>query len=114
MTTGYNGAPAGVRTCRERGECMRDRLHIESGTRAELCYAIHAEQNAIAQAAYSGTSVKGGVMYVTHQPCVLCAKLAINAGIEKIIFRGDYPDELSMELLQEAGVRVVRFDSNVP
>lgn len=113
LTTGYNGAPQGTKHCLELG-CLRDQLGIPSGQRHELCRATHAEQNAIVQAAYSGTSVKGGTMYVTHQPCVLCAKLAINAGIVKIIFRGDYPDELAMELLQEAGVRVVRYEPGAP
>ena len=110
LTTGYNGAPSGIPSCVERKSCMRRELNIESGTRHELCYAIHAEQNAIVQAAYSGTSVKDGILYVTDQPCVLCAKMAINAGIKKIVFRGDYPDELAMELLKEAGVRVVKYD----
>lgn len=79
MTTGYNGAPAGLKTCRERGECMRDRLGIQSGTRAELCYAIHAEQNAIIQAAKLGVSIDGATLYCTHQPCSVCAKMIINA-----------------------------------
>ena len=109
LASGYNGAPVGCKHCVEIG-CMRDALGIPSGQRHELCRATHAEQNAIVQAAYSGTSVKDSVMYVTTQPCVLCAKLAINAGITKIVFNGDYPDDLSMELLQEAGVRVVKFE----
>lgn len=109
LATGYNGAPMGCKHCSELG-CLRDELNIPSGQRHELCRAIHAEQNAIVQAAYSGTSVKNGTLYVTHQPCVLCAKMVINAGIKKIVFRGDYPDELSMDLLKESGVRVVRFD----
>lgn len=113
LTTGYNGSPVGTRHCLDIG-CERERLGIPSGQRHEMCRATHAEQNAIAQAAYSGTSVKGGILYVTTQPCVLCAKLAINAGIEKIVFRGDYPDELSMELLKEAGVRVVRHEPRGP
>lgn len=110
LTTGYNGAPVGARHCLDIG-CERERLGVPSGQQHEICRATHAEQNAIAQAAYSGTSVKGGLMYVTHQPCVLCAKLIINSGIEKIIFRGDYPDPLAMELLKEAGVRVVRIEN---
>ena len=81
-----------------------------SGQRHEICRATHAEQNAIAQAAYSGTNVKDSILYVTTQPCVMCAKLAINAGISKIVLKGDYPDELSMELLKEAGVRVVKYE----
>ncbi len=111
LTTGYNGSPVGTKHCLEVG-CERERLGIPSGQRHEICRATHAEQNAIAQAAYSGTSVKDGTLYVTNQPCVLCAKLAINAGIIKIIFRGNYPDELAMDLLKEAGVRVVRYDGH--
>ncbi|MGI6085357.1 MAG: deoxycytidylate deaminase [Acetivibrionales bacterium] len=109
LASGYNGAPVGCKHCDEVG-CIRNKLNIPSGQRHEICRATHAEQNAIAQAAYSGTSIKDAVMYVTTQPCVLCAKLCINAGIRKIIFRGDYPDELSMELLQEAGVRVLKYE----
>jgi len=108
LATGYNGAPMGCRHCAEVG-CLREQLNIPSGERHELCRAIHAEQNAIIQAAYSVISVKGGTLYVTHQPCVLCAKMAINAGIKKIVFRGDYPDKLSMELLKEAGIEVVKL-----
>ena len=111
LASGYNGAPVGCRHCSETG-CLRDQLNIPSGERHELCRASHAEQNAIAQAAYSGTSINGGTLYVTHQPCVLCAKLAINSGIEKIIFKGDYPDSLAMDLLQESGIRVVKYDTN--
>jgi dCMP deaminase len=109
LASGYNGAPVGCKHCDEVG-CIRNKLNIPSGQRHEICRATHAEQNAIAQAAYSGTSIKDAVMYVTTQPCVLCAKLCINAGIRKIIFRGDYPDELAMELLQEAGVRVLKYE----
>jgi len=108
LSTGYNGSPVGCKHCDET-ECLRDQLGIPSGQRHELCRGIHAEQNALVQAAYSGTSVKDGTLYVTNQPCVLCAKMAINAGIKKIVFSGDYPDELAMELLQESGVRVVNY-----
>lgn len=108
LATGYNGAPMGCKHCDETG-CLREELKIPSGQRHELCRAIHAEQNAIIQAAYSGTSVKDATLYVTHQPCVLCAKMAINAGIKKIVFNGEYPDELAMELLKEAGIEVVKF-----
>jgi len=109
LATGYNGAPVGCRHCSETG-CLRDQLGIPSGQRHEICRAAHAEQNAIAQAAYSGTSVKGGIMYVTTQPCVLCAKLIINAGIIKVVFKGDYPDDLAMDLFKEASVRVVKYE----
>ena len=107
LTTGYNGAPVGCRHCAETG-CLRDQYQIPSGERHELCRGVHAEQNAIIQAAYNGVSLKDSTMYVTNQPCILCAKMIINAGIRKIVFKGDYPDEMAMELLKESGVRVVK------
>ncbi len=110
LASGYNGAPVGCRHCLDVG-CIREELKVPSGQRHEICRATHAEQNAIAQAAYSGTSVKDSVLYVTTQPCVLCAKLAINAGITKIVFKGDYPDDLALELLKEAGVSVQKYES---
>lgn len=109
LSTGYNGAPTGCTHCITTG-CVRQKLNIPSGERHELCRASHAEQNAIVQAAYSGTSIKGGTLYVTHQPCVMCAKLIINAGLERVIFKGDYPDELAMKFLQEAAIRVVKYE----
>ena len=109
LTSGYNGAPAGVSHCEEVG-CLRQQLNIPSGERHELCRAIHAEQNAIVQAAYTGTSVNGATMYVSLQPCSLCAKLIINAGIIKLVYRGSYPDDLSLSLLNEAGIELVNFD----
>ncbi|MBP5308259.1 MAG: dCMP deaminase family protein, partial [Clostridia bacterium] len=84
LTTGYNGAPGGVESCAEKGECLRKKLNIPSGTRHELCYAVHAEQNAITQAAKLGISVEGATLYCTHQPCVICAKMIINSGIKKV------------------------------
>ena len=109
MTTGYNGAPAGMKTCREKGECLRRKLGIESGTRAEVCYAAHAEQNAILQAAKLGISIDGATLYCTHQPCVLCAKLIVNSGIRRVVYREGYPDEFSLQMLKEGGVELVRF-----
>jgi len=109
LATGYNGAPTGCKHCAEIG-CLRDKLNIPSGQRQELCRASHAEQNAIAQAAYSGTSIKNGTLYITHQPCSICAKMIINSGIKKIIFKGNYPDELAMTMLQEAGIEIVKYD----
>ncbi|MDI6869765.1 MAG: dCMP deaminase family protein [Bacillota bacterium] len=106
LATGYNGAPAGLRHCAEVG-CLREKLLVPSGERHELCRAIHAEQNAIVQAALHGTALQGGTMYVTHQPCVLCAKILINAGIVRIVFSGEYPDPLAREFLDEAGVELV-------
>ena len=109
LTTGYNGAPSGVNSCADKGECLRKKLNIPSGTRHELCYAVHAEQNAIAQAAKLGISVQGATLYCTHQPCVICAKMIINSGITKVIFKYGYPDEFSIELFKEAGVEVINF-----
>ena len=109
LTTGYNGAPQGIKPCVERGECLRRKLGIPSGTRAEVCYAVHAEQNALIQAARMGVSVYGATMYVTYSPCIICTRLLINAGIVRVIYRYDYPDEFSREILKEAGVELIKF-----
>jgi len=110
MTTGYNGAPAGIETCVARGECLRKKLGIPSGTRHEICYAVHAEQNAIIQAAKLGVRIEGATLYCTHQPCVLCSKMIVNAGIRRVVYQHGYPDEFSMEMLREADVSVERFE----
>ena len=108
IATGYNGAPRGIEHCGEReGGCLREQLGIPSGEKHELCRALHAEQNAIIQAATLGQSVEGAPIYVTNQPCVICAKMLINAGIEKIIVKEGYPDELAVEILEEAGIKIV-------
>lgn len=104
LATGYNGAPSGVLSCKDRGECIRMKLKIPSGTRHEICYAIHAEQNAIIQAAKMGISIDGGTLYCTHQPCSICAKMIINAGIKRVVFKHGYPDEFSMKMFKEAKV----------
>lgn len=109
LSTGYNGAPIGLKHCEEVG-CLREKLGVPSGQRHELCRALHAEQNAIVQAANSGISIKGATIYVTDQPCVLCAKMIINAGIKRVVFSGDYPDKLSTEMLKEAGIELIKFD----
>ena len=106
MTTGYNGAPAGVKTCVERGECLRKRLGIPSGTRHEMCYAVHAEQNAIIQAAKLGVNIDGSTLYCTHQPCILCAKMIVNAGIVRVVYHSGYPDDFALDIFKEAGVQV--------
>jgi len=103
LSTGYNGAPSGVTHCHETG-CRRADEGIPSGERAELCRGVHAEQNAIIQGARHGVALRGATVYVTTQPCSICTKMLINAGIEEIIFDGEYPDELSQRLLKEAGV----------
>lgn len=106
ITTGYNGAPSGLRHCLEIG-CERQRLGVPSGERHELCRALHAEQNAIIQAAKLGISTEGATIYITLQPCVICAKMLINAGIKKIVHKGEYPDELSRKMLDEAGIEIL-------
>ncbi|MEA2015987.1 MAG: cytidine/deoxycytidylate deaminase family protein [Actinomycetota bacterium] len=110
LATGYNGAPRGVRSSLEIGECLREKLGIPSGERHEICRGLHAEQNAIIQAAYYGIQIKDSVIYTTHQPCVLCAKMIINAGIRKIYYFEEYPDKLAVDLLKEAGVELVKLD----
>lgn len=108
LCTGYNGAPAGHPHCSEVG-CLRERLRVPSGERHELCRGLHAEQNAIIQAAVHGISIKDGVFFITHRPCVLCAKMICNAGIREVYFQGDYPDSLALDIFREAGVRLVRM-----
>ena len=110
VTTGYNGAPAGIKTCVERGECLRKKLGIASGTKHEICYAIHAEQNAIIQAAKLGISIEGATLYCTHQPCVICAKMIVNSGITRVVYKHGYPDEFAVQMLKEGGVILERFE----
>ncbi len=103
IATGYNGAPTGLAHCEQVG-CIRQQRGIPSGEHHELCRGIHAEQNAIIQSALHGVSVKNSTIYITHSPCVLCAKMIINAKISRIVYAGDYPDELSQELLKESKI----------
>ena len=109
LATGYNGVPTGLRHCAEVG-CLRQQLGIRSGQRQEICRGLHAEQNAIIQAARYGTNIMGASIYVTTQPCVTCAKMIINAGIEEIVYQNPYPDELSMSMLEEAGIKLRVFE----
>ncbi len=111
VATGYNGAPKGIAHCEEKGGCLREKLSIPSGQRHELCRALHAEQNAIIQAAAMGNSIEGGTIYITHQPCVICAKMIVNAGIKRIVVREGYPDKLAVEILEEAGLAVEKLNS---
>ena len=108
LTTGYNGVPSNIRHCRETG-CLRERLNVASGERHELCRGIHAEQNAIIQAALHGVSIKDSTLYCTNLPCSICAKMIINAGIKKIIYLSGYADALSEEMLTEARVEIIQF-----
>lgn len=110
IATGYNGAPKGVRHCSETG-CLREKLNIPSGQRHELCRGLHAEQNAIIQAALHGISTEGGIIYCTNQPCIICAKMIINAGIVKVVYEEGYTDELSSEMFSEAGIIVTRLEA---
>jgi dCMP deaminase len=109
LSTGYNGAPTGVRHCIETG-CLRENLNIASGERHELCRGIHAEQNAIIQAAFHGVSIRGADLFCTNLPCSICAKMIINAGIKRIYFLEGYADDISDSMLKEAGVEVISFD----
>ena len=113
IATGYNGAPKGLEHCDEIGGCLREELGVPSGERHELCRALHAEQNAIIQAAVLGHSIKDALMYVTHQPCSICAKMIINAGIKKIIINSGYPDEMSCKLLKEANIEIEQLDTKL-
>jgi dCMP deaminase len=106
LTTGYNGAGSGIVSCAEKEECLRRKRGIPSGTQHEICYAVHAEQNAVIQAAKIGLSVDGATLYCTHQPCVICAKIVINSGIRRVVYKAGYPDEFSLMLFKEAGVSV--------
>lgn len=109
IATGYNGAPRGIMHCEDRGGCLRQQLNVPSGQRHELCMALHAEQNAIIQAAAMGNSIEGGTIYITHQPCAICAKMIINAGITRIVIREGYPDQLAASILDEAGLKIEKL-----
>ncbi len=108
LTTGYNGAPSGTTHCLDIG-CLRDKLNVPSGERHELCRALHAEQNAIIQAAQHGVSIKGGVLYSTLQPCSLCSKMIINSGITAVYYEDGYPDQMALDLFEEAHIEFIRI-----
>jgi dCMP deaminase len=105
LATGYNGAPSGFKDCLELG-CLRDELGIPSGERQEICRGIHAEQNVIIQATLHGVSLEGSTIYATHTPCVLCAKMLVNAKIKRFVSFGKYSDDSFIELFREAGIKV--------
>jgi dCMP deaminase len=108
LTTGYNGAPSGLRHCLETG-CLREELNISSGERHELCRGLHAEQNAIIQAAVHGVSIKGATLYCTNHPCAICLKMIINAGIASIVYREGYSDKLAEQMLVETGIEAKKL-----
>lgn len=112
LATGYNGAPRGLAHCAERGGCYREQLGVASGERQEICRGVHAEQNAVIQCAIHGVAIAGEVvLYSTTQPCVTCAKILINAGVRRIVYAGDYPDEFAVEMFKEAGVELTRWQA---
>jgi len=108
LATGYNGVPSRIRHCSEVG-CIREKLNVPSGERHELCRGLHGEQNAFLQAALHGTSVKGATLYSTIQPCIICAKMIINAGIQRVVYGGDYPDDVARGFLEAAGVELCKY-----
>lgn len=109
LATGYNGAIRGVSDCLTKN-CLRNELKIPSGTRHEICRAVHAEQNAIAQAAKCGISIQNATLYCTHSPCIICAKIIANSGISRICAYHIYPDDSYIELFKEAGIQFDRID----
>jgi len=108
LSTGYNGAPKGLNHCEDVG-CIRQQLSVKSGERHELCRGLHAEQNAIIQAAVFGISISGSTLYCTNTPCVVCVKMLINAGVKEIIYSGNYPDDLAKKMLGESSIKIKRF-----
>ncbi|RLF52228.1 MAG: cytidine deaminase [Thermoplasmata archaeon] len=109
LSTGYNGAPKGFRHCEEVG-CIREKLGVPRGERHELCRGLHAEQNAIIQAAVFGVSIKGATIYTTHFPCSVCMKMLVNAEIKEIVYLNDYPDDLAKEILKESNIKVRKLE----
>ncbi|MDA8178555.1 MAG: deoxycytidylate deaminase [Desulfobacteria bacterium] len=113
LATGYNGVPTGVTHCEVMG-CLRERLKVPSGERHELCRGLHAEQNAIIQAAYHGVSIRGAHLYCTNLPCIICAKMLINAGVRRIIYLEGYSDTLTREMLDEVGMELLKLADPSP
>ncbi len=109
LATGYNGAPSGLKHCIEVG-CLREKMNVASGERHELCRGLHAEQNAIIQAAYHGVSINGAELYCTHLPCSICIKMLINAGIQKIYYAEGYPDDLSLTMIDESKIKLIKLN----
>lgn len=109
LATGYNGAPSRLEHCLEIG-CLREKQGIPSGERHELCRGLHAEQNAIIQAAYHGVEIREATLYCTNHPCIICSKMLINAGIQKVVFEDGYADTLAEEMLKESRIKVEKFN----
>jgi len=113
LATGYNGTPSGITHCEDVG-CLRDRLQVPSGERHELCRGLHAEQNAIIQAARHGVNIDGATLYCTTMPCIICTKMLINAGIRRIVYEEGYADQLAREMVAEAQIAVDQFQRQTP
>jgi dCMP deaminase len=111
LSTGYNGAPYGFEHCLDIG-CIREKENVAHGTRHELCRAVHAEQNAIIQAALHGVSIEGSTVYCTHQPCILCTKMIINGKIKRVVYQNGYPDEMSLKFLKQADIETLKMHSD--
>lgn len=112
LATGYNGAPSGLKHCLDIG-CLREKLEIPSGQRQELCRGLHAEHNVLLQAALHGISTKDSILYVTNQPCIICAKMLINARVKEIVICGDYPDKMAKKFLTEAGIKIRKIEPKI-
>ncbi len=112
LATGYNGVPSGITHCEVVG-CLREQLKVPSGERHELCRGLHAEQNAIIQAARHGVNIEGSTLYCTDSPCIICSKMLINAGVQKVVYGRGYPDSLSREMLGEAGIESQQFSGEL-
>ncbi len=113
LATGYNGVPSGVTHCEVTG-CLREKMNVPSGERHELCRGLHAEQNAIIQAAFHGVSIRDAVLYCTNLPCIICAKMLINAGVRRVVYLEGYADSLTEQMLAEVGLETVRLGGNAP
>ena len=108
LATGYNGAPKDITHCEATG-CLREKLEVPSGERHEICRGVHAEQNLVAQAAFHGVKTEGSTVYCTHQPCIICTKILINAGVTKIYFKNPYSDQFAEKLLKESNVEFLKY-----
>jgi dCMP deaminase len=114
LATGYNGVPSGIAHCDKSGGCLREKLNVPSGERHELCRGLHAEQNAIIQAAFHGSSIQHSTLYSTTMPCIVCTKMIINSGIVRILFDEPYNDPLASEMLLASNILVERFAPGSP
>jgi dCMP deaminase len=112
LSTGYNGAPKGHKHCSEVG-CLREEADVPSGERHEICRGLHAEQNVVIQAAVFGIPIKNSILYCTNSPCVVCAKMLINAGVKEIVFSGNYPDDLAKKILEESNIKLRMFKDRI-